>query len=373
MMRNSFLISAVFAVWCGHTLAQETPDIDLLTQEMAAEIQSGNASTVPDVGGTNETQSEQGGAEEPDRGSPEAETADTAPVAPVIVTQPMQAEAAAPPQLTQEELTSQAADNWMDRTTSVGMGSVGRLVQTYDGSIARLVCQTEFVCNVEFEAGEKFSDTPILGDPVRWIMTPRLRTSPDGTDTQYLAIKPAADAQTTTLTVYTDRRIYPIMLVPSRTSHTHILAYSYPDTREREMREHLAAQAAAAEAQKASAAAARAAERHAAQVARAAAVRQRGVETTQGAVPAEDLDFNYNISGNGAFRPLRVYTDGQRTYIDLPDNYRGETPVLLAGTGQSNGVVNVRVSRDRRQLIADRSLSNFSLQVGRTRIRISKR
>lgn len=42
MMRNSFLISAVFSVWCGHTLAQETPGIDLHTQEMAEEIQNGN-------------------------------------------------------------------------------------------------------------------------------------------------------------------------------------------------------------------------------------------------------------------------------------------------------------------------------------------
>ena len=42
------------------------------------------------------------------------------------------------------------------------------------------------------------------------------------------------------------------------------------------------------------------------------------VATEPGFASAADLDFDYEVDGRARWRPLRVYNDGVRTYIDMP-------------------------------------------------------
>lgn len=280
------------------------------------------------------------------------------------------APAAAPYRPTQKDLTIAAADAWMERTSVVTLGQAGRVIQVFGDAVPTLVCHVGWSCNIELELGELVADTPVLSDTVRWGIEQRVRAIGEDASTvqSYIVLKPSIDATDNFLFIYTDRRAYSIHIVPSFTSHTPILAFEYPDTQMRTLARQIEEQKAERSRQAANA------ERRTAQAtqARSAAVAVRGVETTRGAVPAEELHFAYGIRGNANFKPVRVYTDGQKTYVDLPDNYRGETPILIAGDGQSNGVVNIRVSRDGRKIIADRALSQFSLNVGSTRISITK-
>jgi type IV secretion system protein VirB9 len=61
-------------------------------------------------------------------------------------------------------------------------------------------------------------------------------------------------------------------------------------------------------------------------------------------VPAEQLNFSYYVSGNASWRPTRVYSDGQKTYIQFPSSLAGvDAPVLFAISGGENRIVNYRM------------------------------
>ena len=63
----------------------------------------------------------------------------------------------------------------------------------------------------------------------------------------------------------------------------------------------------------------------------------------------DDLDFDYEIDGSAAWRPVRVFNDGSRTFIEFPGNLQGQqAPILLVLDGGSEAeLVNYRVSGDR--------------------------
>ena len=55
-------------------------------------------------------------------------------------------------------------------------------------------------------------------------------------------------------------------------------------------------------------------------------------------VPAEQLNFSYSVSGRAGWRPTRVYSDGQKTYIQFPRSISGQdapaTSAIAASTRQ---------------------------------------
>jgi type IV secretion system protein VirB9 len=74
------------------------------------------------------------------------------------------------------------------------------------------------------------------------------------------------------------------------------------------------------------------------------------------------LDFNYRITGKAAFRPARIFNDGARTYVDLPDTYRGELPVFIGIGLGGNEIVNYRISGNR--FIIDKVVPRGELTIG---------
>ncbi|RYZ77483.1 MAG: hypothetical protein EOP04_31015, partial [Proteobacteria bacterium] len=63
----------------------------------------------------------------------------------------------------------------------------------------------------------------------------------------------------------------------------------------------------------------------------------------------EDLYFDYDISGTTSWKPLRVYHDGKKTYIQMPASM-AETKapaLLLVGTDGKEQLVNYRLRKDR--------------------------
>ncbi|MEB8513402.1 TrbG/VirB9 family P-type conjugative transfer protein, partial [Acidithiobacillus ferriphilus] len=77
------------------------------------------------------------------------------------------------------------------------------------------------------------------------------------------------------------------------------------------------------------------------------------------------LDFHYRLSGaNPGWRPVRVYTDGTKTYIDFPDKMLvTSAPVLLAlGSNGKTELVNYRVNGS--VYVVDRVLTRAELISG---------
>ena len=262
--------------------------------------------------------------------------------------------------------TREVAAAWSRRTGPVALGKAGRVVTTFGESIPVAHCSPLTVCYIELEPGETLTDSPSVGDSLRWQVVVKLQ----GRDpvTIVIEIKPAADAVETNLVIPTDRRLYTITLVNDPVYHTPILAFRWPDSEARASAERIERQRAeelAAEEALAAEAAVRA-DVTAAEMARS------GVLTEAGPRAAELLDFRFKVTGDAAFRPVRVFADGSRTYIDLHPRYRGPLPAIVAGKAEGNAALNTRVSASGSRLVADRVITDVWLQSGRARVRIRR-
>ena len=266
----------------------------------------------------------------------------------------------------QASLTREVAAAWNRRTGPVTLGDAGRVVTTFGAAIPVAHCSPLTVCYIELEPGEKLTDTPSVGDAVRWQVV--VKTQGVDPETPVLEIKPAQDAVETNLVIPTDRRLYSIALVNDPEYHTPILAFRWPDSEaravaegiERRQAEELALQEAS------EAAAASRAEITAAEMARS------GVPTEAGPRAAELLDFRFRVTGDAPFRPVRVFADSARTYIDLHPSYRGPLPAIVAGKAEGNAALNTRVSASGSRLVADRVITDVWLQSGKQRVRIRR-
>lgn len=271
----------------------------------------------------------------------------------------------------QTERMVAAARQVLEQTSPVALGKAGRVIVTYGEALPVLVCTPLAICAVELEKGENLVDAPVLGDPVRWTMSDRQVIWP-GQESQWIFMfKPSDDADRMSTAVFvTDRRVYSIVLKRHPYEYIPILSFDYPDTRHRLIAEKIEADRAArlkAEAD----ALKRKADAAAAAAARATrTIKASGTQTSRGLVPAEKLDFNYQITGRAAFKPTQVYNDGRKTYVVLPASYRGSTPVLLAGSGASNKAINISF-KDGRYVI-DRLVSSFTLQDGSKTITVKR-
>ncbi|MYG26985.1 MAG: hypothetical protein F4213_13340 [Boseongicola sp. SB0677_bin_26] len=263
--------------------------------------------------------------------------------------------------------TREVAVAWDARTSPVAAGAAGRVVTTFGEAIPVAHCSPLKVCFIELEPGEQLTDTPSIGDSVRWQFFPKVQGRPP-TERVVIEIKPAQDAQDTNLVIPTDRRLYSISLVNDPEHHTPILAFRWPDSEARAVAEGIerrqAEELAAQEAREAEAASR--AEVTATEMARS------GVPTESGPRTAELLDFRFRIEGDAAFRPVRVFSDGSRTYIDLHPRYRGPLPAIVAGKAEGNAALNTRVSASGSRLVADRVVTDVWLQSGRERVRIRR-
>lgn len=262
--------------------------------------------------------------------------------------------------------TRAIAERWRSRAGPVALGAAGRVVTVFGAALPTAFCAPLTVCYIELEAGEVLTGTPSLGDSVRWQMAVKQQ----GLDpvTVVIEIKPSEDAGITNLVIPTDRRLYTINLVNDPDIHTPILAFTYPDSAARAAADALAqrdAEAAAARDAQATAAAA-------AQAIRQAELAQSGLQTDRGLVAAAELDFSFRVEGRAAFRPVRVFADGAKTYIDLPPGFRGALPAIVAGPGEANAALNTRVAENGTRLIADRVITDIYLQSGRVRVRIRR-
>ena len=263
------------------------------------------------------------------------------------------------PGAAQAARTRATSERWLERSGPVTMGEAGRVVTIFGSAIPTAFCSPFYVCYIELEPGEVITDPPSWGDTIRW----QLVTKQHGPDRRNISIevKPSLDAENTNLVIPTDRRLYTINLVNDPEVHTPILSFHYPDSAARAMAEQIEADRA------------RDAERKAAaDAARASRLARTGLPTSTGARPASELDFGFRVTGNARFKPVRVYTDGSRTFIDLHPEYRGELPTVLPGPNEPNKALNTRVTTNGTRLEADRVIADVYLQAGKHRVRIRR-
>ena len=218
-------------------------------------------------------------------------------------TGPMSRRPAPDLKLTATERQSVAlSKRWMNSGAAPAVGDNGAVVFTFGVSMPTVVCSPLHVCDVALEPGEIIHDIH-TGDRVRWKVYPAI-TGSGATQTTHLIIKATDNALATNLNIATDRRTYVIALVSRKADWMPLVAFAYPEDSQAAWVQYQAAQAKKTE----------------------ATVLATGENIAT-------LDFSFHLKGGDAvsWRPLRVYGNGSKTYVQFPPSIaQGDLPTLIA-------------------------------------------
>lgn len=236
------------------------------------------------------------------------------------------------------------AYEWMNKNDMPGRGDAGAVIFQFGASMPTLVCAPMYVCTIRLQPGETMSQMD-LADNVRWKVTASASGSGENT-TSYILIKPTDSGLSTNLTITTDRRLYVIKLVSRIDDWMPLVAFNYPEDQQRAF------------------------EQYQAQV---KARRDATIMSDGGNVSA--LDFGFKMRGdNPSWKPLRIYTDGAKTYIQFTKQVSSsnqELPTLLSvGTDNKEQLINYRLVVDR--FVVDSIIDRAMLisGVGRKQVKV---
>jgi type IV secretion system protein VirB9 len=222
----------------------------------------------------------------------------------------------------------------------------------YGATLPTVVCAPLQVCDLALQPGEVVNNVN-LGDKVRWNVSPAMSGSPAGQIT-HLIIKPTDAGLVSSMTIETNRRTYAIKLVSAQHAWMPLIAFNYPDDMQRQWGAYQQTVAWGA----------------------AATTLPTGENVA-------NLDFGFRLSGDHpSWRPLRVYTDGAKTYIQFPHAMAFGSAPALVGLDNDGGwfsspsqqMVNYRIAGDR--YVVDRVLDRAELVsgvgTGQTRVTITR-
>src|SRR5436305_7378589 len=234
----------------------------------------------------------------------------------------------------------QMSEKWMSEHNQPAVGRDGRVLDSHGTGLPTMVCAPLRVCMIELQSGEKLVGEPHIGDSVRWNLSPAMYGN--GTSaTSVIILKPQGPGLDTNLLITTDRRAYYLRLLSKSDDYVARVAFAYPDEDENEKKwqQHLAEQKA-----------------------------QETKATRIAELPPNAVDsmyFNYRLKGgDDNIRPVRVFDDGKKTYIQISQAARNrEAPVLVViGPDGKQEMVNYRVKDD--MYIVDRLFERAELILG---------
>ena len=194
---------------------------------------------------------------------------------------------------------------------------------------------------IELQGGERITGEPQIGDSVRWNISPAMYGQGEQS-TSVIILKPQEPGLDTNLLITTDRRAYYLRLVSKPQDYVARVAFSYPDEdNSQKWQQHMLEQRALAQDAN-----------HKAQL-------------TPAMITADKLNFGYKITGaNEQLRPVRVFDDGSKTYIQMrPEIQNREAPVLVVmGSDGKGEMTNYRVQQQ--TYIVDRLFDRAQLILG---------
>lgn len=193
----------------------------------------------------------------------------------------------------------------------------GVVLIPYGEQQAQVVCQPLQLCDISFEPSEYMTSSPVIGDDIRWTIYDAV-SQDNGKSVQHLIVKPHQPGLDTSLLVPTNKRTYMIRLRSSITGFVSRISFYYP----KEFNEL---------------------QQQKVQV-------QKNIDNVSGIklnpqTGIENLDFNYRIEAksNIKWKPLRAFSDGSHTYIQMPtDLHSKDAPTfnVLGVDGKTPEIVN---------------------------------
>jgi type IV secretion system protein TrbG len=232
------------------------------------------------------------------------------------------------------------SESWQGEKSPPSPGPDGRVMYSYGAGLPTVVCAPLRVCIIELQTGEKIVGEPHIGDSVRWNISPAMYGTGDQA-TAVIILKPQTPGLDTNLLITTDRRAYYLRLISKPEDYIARVAFAYPDDDTRKWQQQQAAQEALAKQEKYAA------------------------EVPPAMIAVDQMNFDYAIRGGDEhIRPVRVFDDGAKTYIQMPPELQHrEAPILLVMGNDGKGeMTNYRVKDQ--TYIVDRLFDRANLVLG---------
>jgi len=260
------------------------------------------------------------------------------------------------PSLTREERHALAiAKKWQAGSSAYikpVASTNGAVLFVYGTQQASIVCAVLQVCDVALQAGESVNSIH-LGDTHRWTVEPAL-TGYGSNEIQHLIIKPLDVGLETSLVVTTNRRTYHLKIRSHRRKYMPKIAFTYPEET-----------------------------MHKWNLIRSREKQERVINTiAQTGEYLGELSFKYEVEGNASWKPERVYNNGKKTIIQMPEKMaQRDAPTLLLlkkeegfFSDEETAVVNYRVQNNRYivDAIFDRAILISGVGSDQERILITK-
>lgn len=242
--------------------------------------------------------------------------------------------AASAPLNAKEKASVAVAAHWRLRPDKPSAGEDGVVRWVYGSSQPVVVCAPLQVCDIAFQPGEIINSVNV-GDKDRW--TPRPGLTGSGTDrVSHINVKPSDADLVSSMIVYTNKRTYSIKLIANAHQYTPFTAFTYTDDVQAAWAQY-AQQVATTDPN---------APRSPMQVvqqqnAPAQQPTQLGWHPELSHEPVQQAAYQqpvappppeYSISGdNVSFRPIRVYTENGRTYVQFAHAMQFSTAPAILG------------------------------------------
>jgi len=200
------------------------------------------------------------------------------------------------------------------------------------GALYQLYAAVNQVTDIALETGEKLVSVS-AGDTVRWVVGDT--SSGEGTNAQvHILVKPIAPDITTNLVVTTDRRTYHLELHATASTYMASVSWSYPGATLTPLK------------------------------GASLTGHEGGVAGDRIGLDVDNIRFRYRLEGEAPWKPLRVFDDGAKVFIQFPATLRqGEAPPLFVIDGSGKpALVNYRVKGA--TYIVDRQFAAAELRLG---------
>ena len=235
----------------------------------------------------------------------------------------------------------QQAKQWLNHDISSMRGRDGRITFLYGATMPSVICSPLKITDIQLEVGEKLKSIQ-AGDTARWNFSTDVSGSGKN-EVVHIIVKPLDLGINTNLIIFTNRRTYNLKLVSKKYVWTPIINFTYNSSLQSSLIKYKKYQMKKAENYR----------------------KLNSFEKSpQSRVDINNLDFNYEIDGNVKWKPIRVYNDGIKTFIQMPKSISvQEAPVLVVLDSSSNkNLVNYRLKEDK--YIVDKLFNSAMLLLG---------
>ncbi len=213
-----------------------------------------------------------------------------------------------------------------------------------EGALYRLYASPGQISDIALQTGEELVSVS-AGDTVRWVVGDTLSGS--GANARaHIMVKPISSGIRTNLMIATNLRTYHLELESVKSGYMAALSWRYPEHEFAKLTSNNA---------------------------RAIA---REDTSIQHGLTLEELNFDYKLSGQSPpWKPVRVFDDGSKVFIQMPANIKTSDmpPLFVIGASGDAELINYRIKNN--YYIVDRLFRAAELRLGTKRqtiVRIEK-